>query len=150
MSDAEITIGNMCSEDCAQVYAIENFCFSDSSWKQEDFAAALSAPEQYYVVAKTMGRVVGFGALYIMVDCGDLVNIAVHPDWQGRGIAHMLMQALLAEGANRGLTCITLEVRMSNEAAIHLYEKYGFQNISIRKQYYRNPIEDACIMQKEL
>lgn len=143
----EVRIRSMMQEDCRAVYEIEAICFPDTSWTLEDFGAALSADSQYYYVAECEGSIAGFAALYVMVDCGDLVNIAVHPSFRGRGISRLLMEVLLEAAAGLALTCVTLEVRKSNTVAMHLYEEYGFAPISIRKGYYKEPLEDAVVMQ---
>lgn len=138
----------MTGEDCGAVYEIERLSFPDTSWTLEDFCNALSADSQYYFVAEQGGQIAGFAALYVMIDCGDLVNIAVHPSYRGQGISHMLMAALMKTAAALALRSVTLEVRIRNMAAVHLYEAYGFDRISVRKGYYKNPSEDAVIMQR--
>ena len=77
------------------------------------------------------------------------MNVAVHPDFRRRGVAEALVNALVAELKAIGSHCLTLEVRASNVPAVSLYEKLGFTEIGRRKNYYRNPKEDALIMRKE-
>ena len=79
----------------------------------------------------------------------DMMNIAVHPDYRRRGLAGQLVEQLCAELKAGGNTCLTLEVRASNLPAISLYEKLGFTQVGLRKNYYRNPREDALILRKE-
>lgn len=147
---SSISIRPMKREDCKGAYEIEMLSFPDTSWTLEDFYDSLTVESQYYFVAEKEGKIAGFAALYIMADCGDLVNIAVHPAFRRQGISCMLMEMLLETARDLALENITLEVRESNEAAIHLYLKYGFEKISTRKGYYRNPVEDADIMQKNM
>ncbi len=149
MPDIEITLNKMSIEDCPKVYGIERICFPSTSWRQEDFEAAIDAPDQCYIVAKVANTLVGFVALYIMQDCGDIVNIAVHPAWQKKGIGNALLCTLLKLETVKGLSHITLEVRKSNRRAIALYEAYDFRQIGVREGYYANPTEDACIMQRK-
>ena len=78
-----------------------------------------------------------------------MMNVAVHPDFRRRGVAEALVNALVENLKNMGSHCLTLEVRASNAAAITLYEKLGFSEIGRRKNYYRNPREDALILRKE-
>ena len=73
-------------------------------------------------------------------------NVAVLPAFQGRGIASALLKELLSLGEAMGFTDFTLEVRVGNAPAIHLYEKFGFVSEGIRPGFYRNPAEDAMIM----
>ena len=76
----------------------------------------------------------------------DITNIAVHPDYRRRGIAKKLLESAIREAKKRGLSLLTLEVRLSNTAAISLYENYGFRRVGERKRYYSNPTENALIM----
>ena len=82
-------------------------------------------------------------------DEADVMNVAVHPDCRRRGIAEKLIHTLVAELTSRGVRALTLEVRASNDPAINLYEKLGFQQVGRRKNYYHNPKEDALILRKE-
>ena len=77
---------------------------------------------------------------------GDVTNIAVFPEYRGQGIGAALTKALLVEGRKRGMNAFTLEVRVGNQAAIHIYEKLGFRSEGVRKGFYEKPKEDALIM----
>ena len=135
--------------DCAYAYEIERLSFPATTWTLEDFQNALLSDSQLYIVAQAEGQIVGFAALYTMIDSADLVNIAVHPAFRGQRISVCLMERLLQMADSHGINTITLEVRVHNAVAIHLYEKYGFQKIACRRDYYRQPTEDACIMQRK-
>jgi ribosomal-protein-alanine N-acetyltransferase len=78
-----------------------------------------------------------------------MMNVAVHPDYRKQGIATTLIVGLVEELRKRESHCLTLEVRASNENAISLYRKLEFQQVGCRKNYYRNPKEDALILRKE-
>ena len=78
-----------------------------------------------------------------------MMNVAVHPDFRRRGIGQMLVTALADELKQAGNRCLTLEVRASNAPAIAMYQKLGFEQVGLRKNYYRNPREDAKILRKE-
>ena len=80
----------------------------------------------------------------------DMMNIAVHPDYRMRGIGKALINELIPILAARNVLRLALEVRVSNETAIGLYKKLGFEIVGRRPNYYRNPKEDAFIMRKEL
>jgi ribosomal-protein-alanine N-acetyltransferase len=78
-----------------------------------------------------------------------MMNVAVHPDHRRKGIAESLIHALVQKLKECESHCLTLEVRASNAPAIALYEKLGFTEAGRRRNYYRNPKEDALILRKE-
>ena len=77
---------------------------------------------------------------------GEINNVAIHPDYQGKGYGELAMHHVLEHLRESGAQLVTLEVRTSNRPAIALYRKLGFQIIGIRKDYYTNPVEDAYLM----
>ena len=79
---------------------------------------------------------------------GDIHNVMVTSKYRGRGIATQMMTVLLEEGQKQGIEEFTLEVRVSNAAAIKVYEKMGFVSEGIRPRFYEQPVEDAMIMWK--
>jgi ribosomal-protein-alanine N-acetyltransferase len=90
--------------------------------------------------------VLGYGGLWILVDETHICTIAVHPKWQGHGLGDLLLLSLLDESKRLGAIRSTLEVRVSNNTAIALYRKYGFEIVSQRKRYYIDNNEDAYLM----
>ena len=78
-----------------------------------------------------------------------MMNLAVAPEYRRQGIGETLVTELEAQLKNEKVTCLTLEVRVSNESAIGLYEKLGFVQVGRRPNYYHNPKEDALILRKE-
>ena len=78
----------------------------------------------------------------------DITNVAVDVPFRGRGIGFLMLQELMRIGRERGVEAFTLEVRQSNQAAISLYERLGFENCGIRKNFYEKPTEHAVIMWK--
>ena len=96
------------------------------------------------------GRLLGYVGLLAVVDEGYITNVAVRPDCRRQGVASSLLQALEARGRARNLTFLTLEVRQSNAPARALYEKLGYIQAGLRRNYYENPREDAVIMTKTL
>ncbi len=93
-----------------------------------------------------MGEVAGYAGYWQVMDEGHIMNIAVREDLRSRGIGRALMEAMLKEGDSLGILYWTLEVRVSNAPALHLYEKTGFTSAGIRPGYYSNPKEDANIL----
>lgn len=99
-----------------------------------------------YCVAETGGSVVGYGGMWLIMDEAHITNIAVHPEYRGRGIGKKLIEALIEEVSKVNVYKMTLEVRRSNIAAQTLYKKYGFVPCGIRPEYYLDNREDAIIM----
>ena len=138
----------MKAEHVPQVAQLEKLCFADP-WSEMSIASELRSVWSYWVVALDGDEVVGYIGSQSSCDETDIMNIAVHPDCRRRGIAESLIDNLIKELKKRGSHALMLEVRVSNDPAIALYEKLGFQQVGRRKNYYRNPKEDALILRKE-
>ena len=141
-------ITKMTSAHVAQVAELETLCFSDP-WSERSVASELENKLSYWLVAVEDDRVAGYVGSQTVMGETDMMNIAVHPDFRRRGIGESLVNALVERLKTMDSHCLTLEVRASNVPAIALYEKMGFQQIGLRKNYYRNPKEDALILRKE-
>ena len=141
-------IVNMNESHVAQVAALEKICFSDP-WSENSVASELKNPLSCWLVAEEDGKVVGYVGSQTVIDESDMMNVAVHPDHRRKGIAEALVVELVEALKKRESRCLTLEVRASNEPAKALYEKLGFTQVGLRKNYYRNPKEDALILRKE-
>ena len=138
----------MTSDHVAQVAALEAICFADP-WSEKSVASELTNPLALWLVALEGDCVAGYVGSQSVMGESDMMNVAVHPDYRRRGIAEQLCLGLVEALKERGNHCLTLEVRASNEPAKALYEKLGFVQVGLRKNYYRNPREDACILRKE-
>ena len=132
----------------AQIAELEKISFSDP-WSERSIASELDNKLAFWLVAVEGDTVAGYIGSQTVMDETDMMNVAVHPDFRRRGIAEALVTGLVEELKNNGSHCLTLEVRASNAPAIALYEKLGFSEIGRRKNYYRNPREDALILRKE-
>jgi ribosomal-protein-alanine N-acetyltransferase len=130
------------------VAELEKLCFSDP-WSENSVASELKNKLALWLVAEEDGHVAGYIGSQTCGDESDVMNVAVHPDFRRRGIAEALVNGLVEELKAIESHCLTLEVRASNVPAISLYEKLGFSEVGRRKNYYRNPREDALIMRKE-
>lgn len=141
-------IVKMTAAHVAQVAALEAVCFSDP-WSENSVASELNNPLSYWLVAADHETVAGYIGSQTVMGETDMMNVAVHPDYRRQGIAEALILQLI-DGLKREKDshCLTLEVRASNAPAISLYKKLGFEQIGLRKNYYRNPKEDACILKK--
>ena len=141
-------IVNMNESHVAQVAELEKICFSDP-WSENSVASELKNPLSCWLVAEEDGVVAGYIGSQTVMDESDMMNVAVHPDHRRKGVAESLVNELIEALKKRGSRCLTLEVRASNEHAKALYEKLGFVQVGLRKNYYRNPKEDALILRKE-
>jgi len=128
-----------------EIYNIECESFADP-WSPESIEDELSNEDSVCLVAIEDKNVVGYVSMRHIIDEGHINNIAVAKDYRNRGIASLLMETLLKESDRRKIVGTTLEVRVSNHAAISLYDKYGFIIEGYRKYYYSSPTEDAAIM----
>ena len=143
-----ITITEMNAVHVPQVAELEKLCFADP-WSEKSVASELENKWALWLVALEENNVVGYIGSQTSIDETDVMNVAVHPDFRRKGIAEKLIEQLVAELKGRGSHALMLEVRASNAPAIALYEKLGFVQVGCRKNYYRNPKEDALILRKE-
>ena len=102
-----------------------------------------------YVVRMFDCEVAGFCAFWLVLDEIHINNVAIRPEFRGRGIGTALLHHVLAEAKRLGATRATLEVRASNDAARRLYERLGFYVAATRRDYYTNPVEDALILWRD-
>ena len=132
-------------KDLEQVVAIENATFS-MPWSKDAFLESMNNPAHVYVVASEEDVICGYSGMWGIAGEGQINNVAVREDFRGKGIGFEIVEFLLKEGEKQGLEAFTLEVRESNASAIYIYEKAGFKNVGIRKNFYDKPKENAVIM----
>ena len=132
----------------AGVAALEKEVFA-TPWSERSLELLCS--ESAFGFAITVGdAVIAYGGMMTVLDEGQITNIATHPDCRRQGLAGSVLRALLDEARTRGIASVTLEARVSNAAAIALYEKFGFVAVGKRPRFYTQPTEDALIMQLEM
>ena len=136
------------SEDAPAVAEIEKVCFSHP-WSENTILESFSANTIFFVCENGQGEIVGYAGLSRVLDEGYVTNIAVLPAFRGFHIGRRLVDALITYGKENALSFITLEVRESNKAAISLYEKAGFKQVGLRKNFYDSPKENAILMTRE-
>ena len=141
-----MVVRKMTLEDIESVYTLSTQCFSEP-WSLESIKQELSNTVASYFVAEKGKAIMGYAGLWHVLDEGEVINIAVASEERRRGVGQALLEKLLEEAKVYSLSILHLEVRQSNQAAIALYEKFGFKSIAIRKGYYHKPIEDAVIME---
>ena len=132
-----------------QIAALEQCCFSDP-WSETSVRQECRNPLSFWLVAVEDEKVVGYIGSQSVPPEADVMNLAVAPEYRRKGIGRSLMQALTGFLCTQGIESLFLEVRASNEAAIALYNEFGFSMVGRRKKYYVNPTEDALILRKEL
>lgn len=140
-----ITIRAMQVKDTENVAALEKGIFTQP-WSQKGFADALRLGNTVFLVAEEQGRILGYIGMYLSMDEGEITNVAVDAAERRRGIGALLLQEMIHQAELRSIARIVLEVRVSNEVAIRLYERNGFVNCGVRKGFYEMPKEDAYIM----
>ena len=140
-----ITIRELREEDVKKLAEIEAESFS-MPWSEKDFRDLLSHPYCMYVVALLDGEPVGCSGFTNICDVANIDNVVVAPAFRGLGVAQAMLRELISRGEAEHVEAFTLEVRVSNEAAIHVYEKFGFVSEGIRPRFYERPVEDANIM----
>ena len=141
----KLEITEMKREYIPAVAALEREIFS-MPWSENGFLSALSSSDTLYLTARADGRVIGYCGLLQSFDEADITNVAVSPAYRGRGVGYRMLSELMEAGKTRGIERYTLEVRISNQAALALYEKLGFASVGVRKNFYEKPKEDAVIM----
>lgn len=140
-------IRKMLESDAAVVAEIEKKVFS-LPWSEKSFADAAAKEGNIYLVACEDEHVVGYVGAWGVFGEADITNVCVDPEYRKRGIANELINALITEGRKNKIDIFFLEVRESNSAAISLYEKNGFKQISVRKNFYEHPVENALVMSR--
>lgn len=139
-------IAPMTIEDAKELAILDQLCFS-VPWSEKSFEEEAKNPLATYFVAKEGDKIVGYGGIWNVSGEGQITNIAVHPGERKKGIASKILEHLISSA--KPCEKIFLEVRESNNAAICLYEKYGFKKCGIRKNFYHSPQENGIIMIRE-
>lgn len=142
-----LTIDQMNFDDLPAVTAIERASFKDP-WSLHSFQTEIEANRlALYLVARRRGQVIAYIGAWIILNEVHITTLAVDKEHRRQGIASRLVGALMEMTGPRGASCLTLEVRPSNTAALQFYEKLGFEVLGRRKHYYAD--EDALIMAKK-
>lgn len=130
-----------------ELYALELACFG-GSWSREMLRAELENPLTVRVGERVDGELVAFAIGRVAADEAELFQIGTLPEYRGRGFAKALLERIHGAMRDRGAAVCFLEVRSRNAAAIALYERAGYERVSVRKNYY--PDDDAIVMKKVL
>lgn len=138
-------IRRMKPEDAQKVSVIEADNFS-IPWSEKSFREAAARKENIYVVAEENGEILGYAGAWCVFGEADITNVCVRADSREKGIATKMLRFLIEEGVSIEIKTFFLEVRESNFAAIAFYEKFGFQKIGLRKNFYEKPVENGIVM----
>ncbi len=138
-------------KDIPEITAIEQAEFA-VPWSEESIRHDImeNPAGRWLVLADADGSVVAYAALWLVIDEGHVLNVAVRGRDQGKGYGKLIMSALIDLARGEGMRLMTLEVRRSNLRAQGLYHRCGFLDVGYRKRYYENNKEDALIMYMDL
>ena len=109
----------------------------------------LTREDTMFFVVEEKGRILGYCSMQTVLDEGDILNVAVRSDRQKEGIGYFLVDSMLMLAQAQGISMVHLEVRESNGTARRLYQRLGFVEDGLRKNYYTDPLENAVLMTKK-
>lgn len=128
-----------------QVLELDRICF-DGLWTIEGYQREVDSPNSELIALIKDDRLIGHGCFWAIVDEAHITILAIHPDYQRQGFGQLILLALLDRARQRQMKHATLEVRISNQSAISLYEKFQFKVAGQRKNYYADTGENALIL----
>jgi [ribosomal protein S18]-alanine N-acetyltransferase len=131
--------------DLPAILGIERSAMS-APWNDAQLRAETEAGNGIALAAECDGQVCAYAFFRTCLPECELLHLVVAPQWRRRGVANALLQRALADFSGQGYATCFLEVRNSNTAARHLYDKSGFHQVGTRKEYYSQPVEDALLM----
>lgn len=147
MEQPEVKICAMDISHIGAIELIEKECFS-APWTRDGIESELSNKNARFFVADCKGEIAGYLGMHIVLDECYIANIAVREKYRRKGIGNKLLAAGEKKAKEENCAFISLEVRVSNEKAIALYKKRGYNEIGERKNFYSDPVENALIMTK--
>lgn len=146
MSGGNIAVRPLSFQEADLAAALEKDCFPDP-WSQESLESGMKAGRLHLLLAEQDQIPVGYCAVQVVLDEGELLRISVAEPYRRQGVGRLLLQNLFA--CFPQITAWYLEVRAGNRPAVSLYRQMGFLPSGIRKRYYRDPVEDALLMYKK-
>ncbi len=150
MEKVQIKIEPMQRDYLDDVIQIEEQSYGPHHWSKESFFNEINNElAKYYCSFNEKGEMTGYAGCWQILEEAHITNVSVSPDFRRKHIGEALLNAIIKSCYKEMIKYITLEVRVSNEPAIKLYEKYGFKSLGIRKGYYQDNNEDALIMWTE-
>ena len=146
----DFSIQEISREMIDDILQIEEACYGAHHWSYDSFLSEINNEiSSYFCLLNNEKKCVGYIGIWKIINEAHITNLSVHPEYQNKKLAHVLLLRMLDECYSEKIKFITLEVRVSNEKAIHLYEKFGFKSLGVRRKYYQDNNEDALIMWSE-
>ncbi len=149
MEVQDVIIRPATESDLPQILKIEEDSFSDS-WSAQDFASSINNLNAFFSVAAVGDVICGYSVIYYAAGEAEVANIAVSAEHRQLGVGSLLLALAFSALKGVGTEALFLEVRQSNLAAQNLYQKFNFEVVGTRKNFYRDPAEDALLMKCEL
>ena len=141
----KLSFREMVPEDAEQVEKVEQACFA-IPWSRKSFWEEAANENTFYLLALDDGEVIGYAGTWLVAGEAQITNVAVAPEYRGKGVGTALMTELVRHVKEQGITAMTVEGRPSNAPALALYAKFGMKEAGRRKGYYSDNGEDAIIM----
>ena len=142
----DVLIRPMKRDDVESVLSIESRVFT-TPWQADTFLNLIGRPgSELWVMEHPVAGILAYAVLWCVLDQAELANIAVRSEYRGQGYASRLLERVLQVARDREVETIYLEVRASNTQALELYDRFGFSQVGVRKNYYDRPKEDALVM----
>ncbi|WP_017741510.1 ribosomal protein S18-alanine N-acetyltransferase [Scytonema hofmannii] len=148
VNESKLEVRSLTSTDLSAMLDLDRACFG-GLWTHQGYQRELDSPNSELLglfSPLSVVKLLGMGCFWSILDEAHITILAVHPQYQRRGLGQTLLYSLLRLACDRGLERATLEVRASNSAAIALYQKFGFQTAGLRRRYYKDNNEDALIL----
>jgi ribosomal-protein-alanine N-acetyltransferase len=137
--------------DLPRLAELERLLFATDAWTEESWWGELAGrPRRSYVVLEGEDGVEGYAGVDLGGDVADVMTVAVVPGARGRGLGGVLLGELLRRAVDGGADTVVLEVRADNGPARRLYERHGFEEVSVRRRYYQPEGVDAVVMRLRL
>ena len=138
------------AEQVKDMVALDKLCFG-GIWSEKGYLREIDSPNSSLLLlwlkeAELSPKMIAIGCLWSIVKEAHITLLGIHPEYQGQGLGMLLLHSLLTDGVQRNLERATLEVKVTNQPAIQLYEKFGFKVAGKRKNYYPQTGEDALIL----
>ncbi|ELR96624.1 ribosomal protein S18-alanine N-acetyltransferase [Gloeocapsa sp. PCC 73106] len=135
------------SEHLEQVVKLDQTCLG-GLWTLSGYQREIDSPHSNALVLSLLPQqqIIGLGCFWSILEEAHITLLAIEPDYQGQGLGKLLLYNLLFQAREQKLERATLEVKISNQIALALYQKFGFKIAGIRKQYYQKTQEDALIL----